>query len=744
MVSASKFNYHDVINQITCRIQTPNNAGTGVIIYTAKTDIYYILTAKHVLFKKNQQQAIEALGDISINIKYKKEFHEISRECIEQVYCTNDDVALLVLRNLNTEIPGIPKIKLSVTKFTHLPCFFRGYPQSDKNNEGININVKFSENYVVTTPTPLSTHDSDPLYNCKGFSGSGLFCTVKNQAYLIGIITDLKEPFQRFKIYNFSFVNGMLKDNGLPEIEMVDSCSLEEDVVKDNIQSRIQTIKSPIPKNLIENIKEGRVVLFLTRSIMMDAIHPQKHQYPSVDDIRDIIVEKFLSDEFKNYDIDEVIDLAISESELFAVQELISSQYDKFKPLDYHKTISKYVWHAIATTSIDLVFERAYDSEKDKLQTLVVFKKNGERVEQKLKESNSVQFLKLHGCITAINDHEIPLILTSNQYQNSQSGRSRLFNRLKEMAYEYPFLILSKFINDPDVKTAIQIISSIVSTRPMSYIVSENKTDAEVRLLSNKKITHIHLHPKQFLTKLDETFPSTFRVLATLKHDDDFPASKHFKMGALSPSNSLKIFLECDVQYVHSNLKAEDVDARAFYRGYFNDFGAIVSNLDVRRRVNDDIISEIFLTSETEKNEQIEFCVIKGHAGSGKSVLLKRIAWDVATEFDQICLIVNNSMSSDYEPLAELFRLCGKRIFLFVDPIREYTELIQDFIVKARKDQILLTIVGAERFSTWNSYCEELEAHVTQTYEMGYLSEKEIYELISLLGRHNSQGYLKN
>ncbi len=49
-----------------------------------------------------------------------------------------------------------------------------------------------------------------------------------------------------------------------------------------------------------------------------------------------------------------------------------------------------------------------------------------------------------------------------------------------------------------------------------------------------------------------------------------------------------------------------------------------------------------------------KFYLIKGHAGSGKSVIGKRIAWDSAIEFDKICIYTKESANLDYDILYEL------------------------------------------------------------------------------------------
>jgi tetratricopeptide (TPR) repeat protein len=134
----------------------------------------------------------------------------------------------------------------------------------------------------------------------------------------------------------------------------------------------------------------------------------------------------------------------------------------------------------------------------------------------------------------------------------------------------------------------------------------------------------------------------------------------------------------------------------------------------------------------------------KGHAGSGKTVLLKRLAWEAASIYDKLCLFVKPSAYPEYEPLIELYRLCNERIFLFFDPASEYVDVIERFLINAHKDKLPLTIVCGERNNEWNVYCaDRLEPHLTETYQVRYLNEKEIESLIHLLAKHKSLGHLE-
>ena len=149
------------------------------------------------------------------------------------------------------------------------------------------------------------------------------------------------------------------------------------------------------------------------------------------------------------------------------------------------------------------------------------------------------------------------------------------------------------------------------------------------------------------------------------------------------------------------------------------------------------------MINEEDRSETVEFYLIKGHAGSGKTVLLNRLSYEAAIDFDNICIKLNPYGYPSYEPLVEMYSLCQKRIFLFIDPVSNYLDTIDHIVREARRDKLPLTIVGAERNNVWNSECENLYGILTDSYQIRYLNDKEIDNLIELLERHKSLGHME-
>lgn len=500
-----------------------------------------------------------------------------------------------------------------------------------------------------------------------------------------------------------------------------------------------------IPTTLLDQLKKGQVVLFLGAGASLGAEHPKGKQPPIGNQLADALDEEFFKGEYKGVPLDKVAELAISETDLTTVQEFIKDIYTEFTPGALHKIIPLLPWKAIATTNYDLIIERAYDEVAERVQQPVVFKKDGEKIENKLTSPNHFPYLKLHGCITEVHNKDVPLILTPSQYITHRKNRKRLFTRLEELAYEHPIVFAGYSLVDINIRAVMLELEQLGDTKPRSYIVTPRLTDAEKRMWSSKRITPIELTFQEFLNQIsDEIGPGLGKLIVSASATAHPITRKFDSSSDRIPSEAFWVFLDTQVEYIHSGTKSETTDPKAFYKGYFENWSPIEMGLDAQRTISKDIMVDVFLEGEKEKTKKQELISIKGHAGSGKSVLLRRVAWDAAINLDKLCIVHSRRVKIDSEALLELYTLTKERIYLFIDSSSENEETISKLMEFARVSDFPLTIITAERYNEWNDGCKKLDALVDTTYELNYLNRQEINNLLALLETHRSLGHLES
>ena len=209
-----------------------------------------------------------------------------------------------------------------------------------------------------------------------------------------------------------------------------------------------------IPQQLVEKVKQGKVVLFLGSGALYGAKLPGK-KIPLGNDLRDILCERYLNENFKQSDLAHVAAMAISQSSLFEVQEYIKEYFSGLEPADFHYQMPMYNWRALFTTNYDLLVETCYQKTSGAVQSLSVILNDEGRFDETRMTNDKLPYLKLHGCVTVTRDASLPLILTTDQYNDCLTKRARLFRHLYELAYENTLVFVGHSLLDHNVRSVL-------------------------------------------------------------------------------------------------------------------------------------------------------------------------------------------------------------------------------------------------------------------------------------------------
>lgn len=499
-----------------------------------------------------------------------------------------------------------------------------------------------------------------------------------------------------------------------------------------------------LPPALIDSVKSGNAILFLGSGASIGATHPQSEKIPTTEILKNKLCEKFLNGSLKDRPLAQVAQFCDHEAGRIGFQTYVSSLFSEYGPAEFHKMLPKFRWHAIATTNYDLIVERAYDADEKRVQELVRFYKDNMSIEAETKKHrNPLQFLKLHGCISKIDDESIPLILATEQYITFEKNRTRMFNRLKDWAHEFPIIFCGYSISDPNIQTVLFDLFDDNVQRPTYFVVQPRIDAIEERYWLSHRITPLKFTFEKFLIELDRQIPQFDRVLGSFAPKSGSTLTRFYNVSGDSEPNSVRSFLGEDVLHIQSEMPKESADPKQYYKGYDREFTAIQENFDVQRTITDTVLSDAILGDETRSKSKIELFVLKGAAGNGKSTVLKRVAWEAAKEFDALVLYLREEGTIRNDQLEEIAARTQFRIFLFVDRAAMLAQEIKDCLEFCRKKKIGITVITAERDGEWNTRCSSLENLVTQTYPIRFFSEAEVHSLLDKLEKHGALGLLE-
>lgn len=493
-----------------------------------------------------------------------------------------------------------------------------------------------------------------------------------------------------------------------------------------------------IPPSLLSDIGHGRVVLLLGAGASFGAVDPSGRQSPSSTELRDALSNRFLGGGFKDQDLSYVADLAVSQSSIPGVQSFVADLLRDLRPAPFHLLLPTFRWRAIATLNYDTVLEAAYSQAHSPVQHLVSFISDDDQIDERLRDHNSLPLIKVHGCISRAADSRVPLILTTDSYALYRSSREYVFRFLEDLLRQWPAVMIGTSGRDVDIRSVFKFISSNIESRPRFFLVQPGLKPEEIAFWESKRITYLDSTFEEFLHALDTAIPAARRVLLRISTTPDVLKRRFLPGKEASPQ--VDQMLADTVEHVHSSMPIGEGNPKDFYRGFNQGWYPIARRLDVQRRLVSELLYDNVARPDSERPSLVEFYVVRAEAGAGKSVALRRLAWDAACDGDKLCFFIRADAEIAVDPLLELASLVGERVFLFVEKISAQVRPVRNLLDNARKGRVPLTVFAAERKATWNVTCQSLSDLVTDFYDLRYLSESEIRELVTLLRQHDSLG----
>ncbi|WP_177337726.1 SIR2 family NAD-dependent protein deacylase [Klebsiella quasipneumoniae] len=493
---------------------------------------------------------------------------------------------------------------------------------------------------------------------------------------------------------------------------------------------------------LIDQIMGGKAILFLGAGASLGTESEDgKFKGLSGNGLRDLICDTFLSGKSKGRNLSYVGAVTKDLAGMTPVQELIKKHTNDLMPSEGHELITRFRWKAIATTNYDELVEKSYKANQNAPQTLKRVIGDNDDIQSILSDEKSVPLLKLHGCISRINDHNLPLILSSHDYHKYKLNRVSLFSTLKELAYSHTIVFCGYSISDENVRDLIFDVSAVTNERPKYILVDPSLEKQDIMYWASNRFECLPLTFVEFMKKLSEylSFPSS--VLGVLIPEKTTTISK-FIASHDRPSDNLNQYIERELYHVHAGLTSESIEPHNFYRGNSRGFSWLMNDYDVPREIIDTILEDTVFDIQNSEKQKSLFFVVKGYAGSGKSVCLKRTAWEIGVTYNKPTFFLNDGAELRKELIFEISLLIKERIYVFIDDILDFGDKSLELIKESKKNNYPITFITSGRTNEWNSQGELFEQEVNSSFDLLDLNNNEVESLLSKLTRYNCLGYL--
>lgn len=499
-----------------------------------------------------------------------------------------------------------------------------------------------------------------------------------------------------------------------------------------------------ISEYIKEQILSGNTILFLGAGASIGT-YSECRSYTGLsgNGLRDLLCDRFLHGKSKNKTLSYVSSLALDIAGSAAVYEFIEMHTKDLQPSDGHKLIPEFRWKAIATTNYDTLIEKSYELDKVRQQKLRRIISDSDDIQSNVSDRSLVPLLKLHGCISKLNSPELPLILSSYDYYKYKTNRESLFNTLKEWAYNYTIVFCGYSISDENIRDLIFDVSEVKNQRPRYILVDPALEEQDINYWKSNRFDCVPLTFSDFMLELKKDLPENALTLIQAVIPSDISFSK-FIPSHDRPSAELILYIQNELNHVHSGMVISPVTAKSFYQGNNDGFGWVDNGFDFERGILTTLIEDTIFDEENAVINSVIFYLIKGYAGSGKSVILKRFSWEAAINYGCAVFYLQNGGELNQERIIELASLLQQRIYLVIDSALEHGEKLQDLIFELKKQKLSVTIITGGRTNEWNVHGDIFERDITATYDVLDLSNKEVGMLLEKLTENRCLGYLEN
>lgn len=496
----------------------------------------------------------------------------------------------------------------------------------------------------------------------------------------------------------------------------------------------------PLDANLTEEVKSGRAVLFLGAGASLGASDGKGHTIPGTEQLGKAIADSFLGPGVTDLDFVQICDYAATAKSGRELQRFIHDTLTPFQPARFHKKISTFHWAGMATTNFDLVVERAYEQEPARLQRLRPLVKDTPDFMDAM-EKGDLLYLKLHGCVTAFEQLNPGMVYSTERILRHKEGRAAQFSQLLEWAKVKTLIFAGYSLRDYNLRLLLDEIIKDGDARPRHYIVKKGVLEVERQYWQERRFTLIDSTFEAFIDELDASIPGALRKLAVAKSEDSTSLTSYIASHRRE-SSLLRNYLETGAEHVSAETVSPDGTPQRFFNGFDLGWYPIEKELDFSRPLTQAILQEqVVVTGQLSGPRLV---ILKAHAGAGKSVMLRRLAWDAARRLNKLVVFVPSTGYINIEALQELVTLAQEPLFLVIDDITQVSEGIAGLLSAAKQNKLPIVVIGGARFNEWNIRSQNLDSNVTAEYELRYMSHKETEDLLVRLEINDCLGELKH
>lgn len=490
-------------------------------------------------------------------------------------------------------------------------------------------------------------------------------------------------------------------------------------------------------QHICEKLSDRTATLFLGAGINYGLETPTGLAFPLGQGLSNILASRLLNEPELGLPLDEVAEICESKVGKTAVNALISSVFDEFKPGAAHLAAVQLPWDCIFTTNYDLLIEEAAKNKAIRPCGFIspIFSTSSDL---SLLSEDAIPYYKIHGSIDFANTEEGRLILTKEDYRYYLTHRVSLFRRLERDLPRRTFVFIGYSLVDNNLRAVLEDCRQALGSEslPLSFAIRPSFSPVEEAFWRDKyNIQLISADAAEFLLALEGAWredqwtvkPAHQRIQNFVVESDE---SSFERVG--------------DSFYVLEPAGCTGTsNPTRFFKGGEPTWADIRDKVAPPRDIYWPLLEALF-PELVDPGQSPSAYLVTGSAGTGKSTLLRSVAYAISADFGSLVLVHIPGTPLDARILSPyISQDLSKRIVILLPHASEQLHEIVQFLQICKTRNIPVTLLLEERKNQWTAALRNIRGpHIAAEYELGTLTNQEIESILDALEKFDCAGKL--
>jgi hypothetical protein len=488
---------------------------------------------------------------------------------------------------------------------------------------------------------------------------------------------------------------------------------------------------------IARRVLAGKCILFLGAGASISS------GAPASDDLAKSICQDILMTD-ETYPLAEAAAYADASAGRRATCDLITARLSGLQPSDSLALLPSFPWQAIFSVNFDDLVEKAYEATPKTRAAELHLHTSADNLDYT--PPGHVPLYMVHGSYKDPLDPRMGLLLTPDDFITAASQRRALYRKLADRMQQEEVIYIGFAMRDPDFLKVVADLWEAVDNQaplvPRGYALVPDFPHFMQKLWDTKKITLINATLEQFAIAITQ--------LATGKQKPQ-PIEIGAKPILASFLRTVPVGSDTEADLARAfdfpEHDSGEPDPSLFFRGAPATWADIRSRIDAARTVTDSLLGRLLIDPNDEpatpQSRSTKFIMITGPAGTGKSTLMRRLAWEVANTWARPTVWLRDPALAQFDLIEYLAEAAHQRLYVFVDNAADAGTQIVYVIGRCRTRKLPVSFVVADRENEWEASTDARPLEPDITFSLGRITEEEANAVLDRLAESGQLGTLE-